>query len=289
MCRGKHGGSGLSILRQGSEHLVQTLGNRNAVRKAPVVLIEGLPLAASWRQRLQILDHPGEALGLFRNRIGVGSRVIKSAPGLLPDVEGLSDGREFHERTCMIVQKLELIGGLQKRLMRMLPMYVNERFAEFPQLGSRHRDAVHPGAGASLDVDRPADHQHVVARFKLVGRKPFSGALRRLKLRHDVRALSTLTDDAGIRPTTKNQLQGIDENGLAGAGFTRQDCKAPPDIQTQGLDDHKVSKTQGSQHEGVSPEAVLKELLYQLPEEFVRLFTLVGMKFHLSLRRSRSK
>ena len=38
----------------------------------------------------------------------------------------------------MIVQKLELIGGLQKRLMRMLPMYVNERFAEFPQLGSRH-------------------------------------------------------------------------------------------------------------------------------------------------------
>ena len=46
---------------------------------------------------------------------------------------------------------------------------------------------------------------------------------------------------------------------------------------------------QGSQHEGVSPEAVLKELLYQLPEEFVRLFTLVGMKFHLSLRRSRSK
>ena len=114
MCRGKHGGSGLSILRQGSEHLVQTLGNRNAVRKAPVVLIEGLPFAASWRQRLQILDHPGEALGLFRNRIGVGSRVIKSAASLLPDVEGLSDGREFHGRVCMIVQKLELIGGLQK-------------------------------------------------------------------------------------------------------------------------------------------------------------------------------
>ena len=259
------------------------------MRKAPVVLIEGLPFAASWRQRLQILDHPGEALGLFRNCIGVGRRVIKSAAGLLPDVEGLSDGREFHGRTSMIVQKLELIGGLQKRLMRMLPMYVNERFAEFPQLGSRHRDAVHPGAGAALDVDRPADHQHVVARFKLVGRKPFSGALRRLKLRHDVRALSALTDDAGIRPTAENQLQSVDENGLARAGFTRQDVKAPPDIQAQGLNNHKVSKTQGSQHEGVSPEAVLKELLYQLPEEFVRLFTLVGMKFHLSLRRSRSK
>ena len=186
----------------------------------------------------------------------------------------------------MIVQKLELIGGLPEAyLMRMLPMYVNQRFAEFPQLGSRHRDAVHPGAGASLDVDRPADHQHVVARFKLVGRKPFSGALRRLKLRHDVRALSTLTDDAGIRPTTKNQLQGVDENGLAD-GFTRQDCKAPPqDIQTQGLDDHKVSKTQGSQHEGVSSGSSI-EGAYQLPEEFVRLFTLVGMKFHLSLRRS---
>ena len=204
--------------------------------------IELLPFAFPGREGLQILYHPGKPFGLFGNGIGIGRRVIKCTASLLPGVEGFPDSGEFGRSARMIIKKLELVGGLQKRLVRVLSVNVDERFTELPQLRSSNGYAVHPGPGASLDIHRAANHQHVVPRFELVGRKPPAGIFRRQELRHDIRALSAFSHDACVRPASKNKLQRIDENGLPRPGFTRQNGKALTNVQAQGLDDHKVSQ-----------------------------------------------
>ena len=108
-------------------------------------LRERLPFVFLGTKRLQVLDHPLQAFRFFSQSIGIGRRFFQSFSSFSPDFERLPNRLEDIAVLCKIVKELELVGRLEKRLMRVLPVYVHQRFAEFAQLRGGDNDTVHPG------------------------------------------------------------------------------------------------------------------------------------------------
>jgi hypothetical protein len=58
----------------------------------------------------------------------------------------------------------------------------------------------------------------------------------------DVGALRALADHAGVGARAQQQLQRIDENGLARAGLAREHREAGMQVQIQRLHDHEIAQ-----------------------------------------------
>ena len=140
----------------------------------------------------------------------------------------------------------------------MLAMDIHQVVAHLPQLCGRGRASVDPGTAFTLGVHRAAQ-QHLC----------FSGSIRLVKaccvqplqqrgwaveFSADLGAGRAFPYQPRVCPRAKHQLQRIDQDRLAGAGFAGQRGEAALQPQVQLLHDDKVAQV----HVGQSHVTILR-------------------------------
>ena len=119
------------------------------------------------------------------------------------------------------VDELQLVRGLQKRLVCVLAMDVDQAFAQFTNLRNGHRSGVDPGARTPFDINR-ATQNHDVGFVETCRGEPLFHTRRDIEFGADFGALCTFANESCVAAGTQNEFQRVDQNGLARTGFTGQ-------------------------------------------------------------------
>ena len=136
----------------------------------------------------------------------------------------------------------------------MLTVDIDQFLGQSLELGHRRRAAVDPGPAAALAVQAALEQQ----RFAGLDRKavfvqPLLRQLRQVELGRDLAARRALAHHAGIGTRAEGELQRIDQDRLAGAGFAGQHGKAGFELQVQGPHDHEIAQGHAAQAHVVIP------------------------------------
>jgi hypothetical protein len=108
-------------------------------------------------------------------------------------------------------------------------------------------DEASRAAGA---IDRAAKKKESRIAFESVLREPGGerAALLDIELGRKLRPLCTLAHHGGVAAAADEELDGVDENRLAGARFAGEDAKASSKLERGFLDQHEVLNLEASQH-----------------------------------------
>ena len=180
-------------------------------------------LAVLRRQRLQFLGCMAQivrlARGAFHAGAVFGERCVGGAPRvpqLLQRCDVLLEPREGVEQAA--------VGrGIDQRALVMLAVNFHQRRADRFQGLYADRLVVDEGAGAAVgELHAAQDHLAVVLE-PVVG-KDGGGrmAFRHVEYRGDLPLLDAVTDQARIAAAAERQRKGIEQDGLARAGFAGQ-------------------------------------------------------------------
>ena len=123
----------------------------------------------------------------------------------------------------------------------MLTVNVEQLLAQLAQLCGRGGAAVDPGAALALRVHRAAQQQGFTD-IKTGVLQPVMQAHGVVEFGAHLGARGPFTDDAAIGPGTGDQLQRVNQDGFARAGFTREHGEAALQIQLQLTDDDEIAQ-----------------------------------------------
>ena len=190
----------------------------------PAVLgVEPVPFVGAGGQLVQLADLPGQALalGLQRGlrRLRLGQRRLCLAPAL-PQL-----GHGCRVQTGVGVQQLAHGFGPGQALPGVLTVNVQQLLAQLTQLGGGGGAAVDPGPALALGVHGAAQQQAAVG-VKPGFVQPGVNGGAGVKFGAHVGAAGAFTDGAHIGAAAGDQLQRIDQDRFAGAGFTGQHTEA---------------------------------------------------------------
>ena len=73
--------------------------------------------------------------------------------------------------------------------------------------------------------------------------------------------MCALAHQPGVGPRAQGQLQGIDQDGLASAGFARQGRETAAKLQLQRLHDDKVAQHHALERHGQEPPSFQRSFL----------------------------
>ena len=71
---------------------------------------------------------------------------------------------------------------------------------------------------------------------------------RRIELGGDLGPARAFAHHAGVAAAAEGELQGVDQDRLAGAGFAAEDGEAGAELDLEGVDDHEVADREAMQH-----------------------------------------
>ena len=134
--------------------------------------------------------------------------------------------------------------------MRMLPVDVDQLFAQFAQLPERDAAPVDERARTATGIDHPTQQAGATVR---VGQFARLQPLRNTRFASDVelgRQFGPITPrahHARVGPAAKQQPERIDQDRLAGAGLSGQRGEARLELEFEAVDDHEIADRQGSQ------------------------------------------
>ena len=222
-----------------------------AVRKARVLRRQGVPFALARRQALQF-RHLVLQVGALRLalRILLGSLNSQRLEPL-PGAPGRTGFAPQPLDACMPVEQRALRGRPHERLVRVLAMDVDEELAHLAQLRKRRPAAVHEGPRAPGPVDHAAHEEHAGVAGEFV----FFEIARQFAAGDDVelggqfRPLGRLPHHPGVGPPAHQQFEGVDEDGLAGAGLAGQYREAPVKFKLDRVDDDEIPDCEPVQHQ----------------------------------------
>ena len=118
--------------------------------------------------------------------------------------------------------------------MGVLPVEVDDPDGRLGEGGDGRGPPVDVGPGPPVDRDHAGEHELVVADDEAT----VDAGLGRAG-----------PDDRGVGPAADEQLQGLDEHRLAGAGLPRDGGQPRPEAQVEPLDHAEVLDVQLGQHE----------------------------------------
>ena len=125
--------------------------------------------------------------------------------------------------------------------MGVLAVDVHESLAEFAHLRDRHGRGVDPGAAAALDVDRAAQDDGVGLVESGRG-EPLFHARGHVEFGAHLGALGAFADQARVAARAEHELERVDENGFARAGFTGQTRQPRRGLGRKRRDNHEILK-----------------------------------------------
>ncbi len=215
-----------------------------SVRQALVFDRNFFPFARLRRERVELIDDPAQPLLLGQRAGGHRLRLLACALRTLPGGECVGGCTPVHSQRTMLVEQLQLRGGPQQRLMRVLAVHVDQVLTELAQLRQGHRRAVDKGLAASRSVDRAAREQQAIVARQVVSCQPLLDDLAGTKRGGDLGALRPLAHDIRITALAQRQQQRVNQNRFSRSGFAAQHRKPRREIQFEGLDDHEIADRQ---------------------------------------------
>ena len=228
--------------------------------QAGVLGVQLGPLVFARAQSVQFTHLPLQSFALLVQRIALGSRLFQRLQCPAPGVPRCRQRREV--QAGLRVQQCAHGGRPRQALPGVLAVDLHQVLAGLSQLAHRGAAAVDPGPALALGVDG-APHQQAAARGVETGfLHPACQGDGQFELGDDFCTRSAFAHHARLTAAAQGQLQGIDEDGLAGTGFARQHREARADVQVQRVDDDEVLQGDALEHGYTTPS------------------------YHLSLRRS---
>src|SRR2546425_838737 len=147
------------------------------------------------------------------------------------------------------VQQVELARGLEQALVLVLAVDLDERVPEALEQADRHRRVVDERAVAAAARELATHHDlallHRESRLVERGRH---AAVGHGEHRFHGGALGVGADHVGRGAAAARQEEGVDQDGLAGAGLAGEDVEAGGEGDGNVLDDREVSDPQLAQH-----------------------------------------
>ena len=149
----------------------------------------------------------------------------------------------------IFVQQLPLRGGMHQRLVRVLPVDVDQLLAEFAQCCQRYRCAIDIGSAAAV-TDQDSAQQAFAVAAQVVLCEPLDGRRRTRQFEADA-DLGTCRpgpDHAVVGLVAEGQAQRIDQNRLAGTGLAGERGHAAFQREVEAADDNQVADVDSAQH-----------------------------------------
>jgi hypothetical protein len=236
--RGERVGADVAV-RHGVEGTARGVDQRLAVRQALVLGVQFVPFIGTGRELVQLADLPSEPLALALQLALLGARAGQRFAGCLPARP--QAGQRGRLGAGLRVQQRSYRGRPGEALPGMLTMDVDQVVGRLVQLRNRGGAAVDPGAAAALGIDRAAQKQRAVGlEARLV--EPAGQRCGRVELGADLGSRGAFAHDAGVAAAAERQLQRIDEDGLACAGFAGEHREACIEIELERGHDDEVAQ-----------------------------------------------
>ena len=219
------------------------------VGQAAVFFVQRFPLAGGRVQALNFLQLPLQALAHLL-------ALRQALPGLLQLLLGVrpvlpATGYGSGVDLAVGIQQLPGAGRLQQALPGVLAVNIYQHSAQRAQLGGGNGRAVDPATAFALGVDGAAQQKFVMrigvnAHFVEQG----SGGGAGIECGADVGLGRAFAHDLRFGARAHDQLQRLQQNGFAGAGFAREHIEAFLQLQLQRFDQHEVAQDDASQSHG---------------------------------------
>src|SRR6185503_16891276 len=231
------------------ERRLRAAEEARAVLKARVLRGDFGPFAVARRQafefRDQVLDFGALRLALREVLL----RLVDERLQALPRAVRLRRFRGEVLGAGVGVEQGALRRGTQQRLVLVLAVDVDQVFTGGLELAERRRVAVDEAARAAGAIDGPAqEHGAGVAGkvgFLQPSRKRLAG---RIEFRRELGALGAFAHQRGVAAAADEELDGVDQNRLAGAGLARERGEASAELDAGALHDHKIPYVERAQH-----------------------------------------
>ena len=221
-----------------------------AVRETVALLDKGLRFAGGEAEGLELADLVAQELepcaAVARHR---GKRIPLRA--VLPPRRGerLDFARE-RARNAMGIDDLALRVAADERLEFLLAVDVDQELAELAHALRGQRLAIHVLARAAVPADDTPQHELAVRRFDRLFLEPAAeqSAGCGLECRRDFGALRAVAKHVGARAAAERQHHRVHDDGLAGAGLSRERREAALELELGRVDDREVADLQVREH-----------------------------------------
>ena len=242
------GGAVVGVL-QGVQRSFNGITQGLGVRQAAVLGVEFFPFVAGRRELIDLADLPGQALLLALQAVlgaaGVFDCLLRCAPGLpaLSELAQRDTGKSVQQaahgvRACQALPSV-------------LAMDVNQLVGNLFELRGGGGAAVDPGPALALRVDG-AFEQQFVAGLQAVFFQPLQQRGGAVKSGVDLAALRAFAHHGGVCARAQCQLQCVNQDRLASAGFAGEHGEAPGQVQLERANDHEVAEKNAFQaHDAV--------------------------------------
>ena len=172
--------------------------------------------------------------------------------------------RRVGDRLCGCLQAAECVEDrpvghrIDERPVVVLPVDLDERRADRPQNLDADRLVVDEGAGAAVrDLDA-AENQVALGVDIRIGRNPAGRVLEAAVEDGGYLALAlAVAHEAAVAAPAEREREGIEQNGLAGTGLTREDAEALTKMKLELVDQDDIADRQLDQHARLKAHPVL--------------------------------
>ena len=220
------------------------------IGQSAVLVVQFLPFAGQGLELFQLANLPSQPFALLAQGalglLGIGQGLLGCAPAVPSGFECAG----VNARIGIEQAAHSLWPG--QALPSVLAMNVQQLLAQLAQLCGRGRAAIDPSAAFATGVYRAAQQQWG-GGLKPSRLQPNLNGRRGFKFGAHFAARGPLAHQCGLGAGTQGQLQGIDQDGFAGPGFSGQHAKAGAQVQSQFVHDDKIAQADVRQCHGLSP------------------------------------
>jgi hypothetical protein len=221
-----------------------------AIRETIALLEKGLRFAGCEARGLELADLVAQKLEPCAAVAGHRGKRVPLLTVLPPRRGERLDFARERARNAMGIDDLPLHVAAHKGLEFLLAVDVDQELAELAYALCGQRLAVHVLARAPVPADDTPQHELTVRRFDRLFLEPAAeqGAGCGLECRRDFRALRAVAKHVGTRAAAECQHHRIHDDGLAGAGFSRERREAALELELGRVDDREVPDLQVREH-----------------------------------------
>ena len=134
------------------------------MRQPRLSLRQALPFRGAWRKRLELGAAPGQQVALGLDRRGVLHAAIRALESVLPRPPGERDFARHRRKTAVGIEQPPLSFRAAERLMRVLPVQIDQKLADGLELSQRRRAAIDLRAASALRIEHAAQQERSFLR-----------------------------------------------------------------------------------------------------------------------------
>ncbi len=207
-------------------------------------LLPGLGL-----QSRQFFDRVAQEIGLLARLLDAGAVLVERRPRLAHATGGVGHCAGLRLQAAEGVEDRAVGDRVDQRPVVVLAVDFDQRRADAAQDLDAHRLIVDEGAGAPVgDLDAAEDEIALGVDIGIGGDAAGGVIERTVEDRRHLSLRFAVPDEAAVAARAEGEREGIEQDGLAGAGFTREDAEALREMKLEPVDQDDVADRQLDQH-----------------------------------------